>query len=139
MKGFKTALEKAGVSLRNEFIDYGDWEYDSGYRIAKKLLSLPHRPSAIFVMNDLMAAGCINYAQSAGLGIPQDLSVIGFDNREIARYLPVPLTTVQLPNKEIGHKSAKMVLDLLDGKEIEPNRLILPCQLVERASVASIN
>ncbi len=70
--------------------------------------------------------------------IPQDLSIIGFDNREIASYLPVPLTTIQVPNREIGHESAKMLLELTEGKTVEHNAIILPCNLIERASVASI-
>ena len=139
MKGFKTAIKKAGLKINDDHILYGDWEYESGYQLTRKLLALTHPPTAIFAMNDLMAAGCINSAQDAGLKIPKDLSIIGFDNREIARYLPVPLTTVQLPNKEIGHESAKMLLSLVEGQSAEPNSLILPCRLIERASVAAIS
>lgn len=138
MKGFKAALKKAGIKLRDDYVYYGDWEYDSGYQLTKKLLALPHSPTAIFAMNDLMAAGCINSAQDSGLKIPRDLSIIGFDNREIARYLPVPLTTVQLPNNEIGHESAKMILSLVEEQPIEQNCVILPCRLIERGSVASL-
>jgi LacI family transcriptional regulator len=138
MKGFVAAMEKAGLPVHPEFVSYGDWEYESGYRLTQQLLTLPHRPSAIFVMNDLMAAGSLNSAQQAGLKIPQDLSIIGFDNREIARYLPVPLTTVQLPNTEIGRESARMLLSLVEGTEVEEHCLILPCSLIERASVASL-
>lgn len=138
MKGFQSAIEKAGLQTRDNFVCYGDWEYESGYRLAQKLLALPVHPTAIFAMNDLMAAGCLKFAQESGLKVPQDLSIIGFDNREIARYLPVPLTTVQLPNNEIGHESAKMVLSLAEGEEVSQNCLILPCKLIERASVASI-
>lgn len=138
MKGFQSALETAGLQLREEYVLYGDWEYESGYHLAKNLLSLPHPPTAIFVMNDLMAAGCINSAQEYGLKIPEDLSIIGFDNREIARYLPVPLTTIQLPNREIGHESAKMILALVEGENMDQNCIILPCSLIERASVATL-
>jgi LacI family transcriptional regulator len=87
-------------------------------------------------MNDLMAAGCLNSAQESGLKIPQDLSIIGFDNREIASYLAVPLTTIQLPNTEIGHESAKMLLSLVEGHAVDQNSIILPCTLIERSSVA---
>jgi len=89
-------------------------------------------------MNDLMAAGGFKSAQEAGLKIPQDLSIIGFDNREIASCLPVPLTTIQLPNIEIGHESAKMLLSLAEGRPVNQNCIILPCKLIERSSVASI-
>jgi Transcriptional regulators len=138
MKGFSSALEESGLTLRPEYVDYGDWEYESGAQITEKLLSLPHPPTAIFAMNDLMAAGCMNYALQYGLRIPDDLSIIGFDNREIARYLPVPLTTIQLPNREIGHISADMVLSLAEGQEVEESCVILPCSLIERSSVATL-
>ena len=97
MEGFITSLCNADLPVRDEFLFYGDWEYPSGYEQMKNILALTNRPTAIFVMNDLMAAGCINSAQEAGLKIPRDLSIIGFDNREIASYLPVPLTTIQVP------------------------------------------
>ena len=138
MKGFVSAIEKSGLQQREDYICYGDWEYESGYRLTKKLLSLPTPPTAIFAMNDLMAAGCLNSAQESGWKIPQDLSIIGFDNREIARYLPIPLTTFQLPNTEIGHESAKMLLSLVEGQTVNQNCIILPCTLIERSSVASI-
>ena len=138
LKGFKSAIEKAGLQTRDEFIRFGDWEYDTGFQITRRLLSLPHRPSAIFAMNDLMATGCLNSAQEFGLQVPRDLSIIGFDNREISRYLPVPLTTIQLPNREIGHESARMLLALIDNIPIEQNSIILSCSLIERASVSSV-
>ena len=138
MKGYVSAMNMAGLPIKDEYLCFGDWEYESGYQQMKNLLALPNRPSAVFAMNDYMAAGCINAAQESGLKIPQDLSIIGFDNREIASYLPVPLTTIQVPNTEIGHESAKMLLSLIAGQTVKQNRIILPCTMIERASVASI-
>ena len=138
MNGFKDAVIKAGLPLRDEFIQYGNWEYESGFQITQKILSLTRRPTAIFAMNDLMAAGCINASLESGLKIPRDLSIIGFDNREIASYLPVPLTTLQVPNNEIGHECTNMLLELAEGQTLERNCIILPCTLIERASVATI-
>lgn len=138
MKGFSACMADAGLSIREDLIFYGDWEYQSGFMQCQKILELHKKPTAVFAMNDLMAAGCQNYALLVGLNVPQDLSIIGFDNREIASYLPVPLTTIQLPNTEIGHQSAKMLLDLIDGIEIRQNQMILPCVLIERNSVATL-
>jgi len=90
-------------------------------------------------MNDLMAAGCLNAAHEMGLKIPQVLSIIGFNNREIASYLPVPLTTIQLPTTEIGHQCAEMILALTKGLKVDQNRIILPCELIERNSVAQLS
>lgn len=138
MEGFLNSMKAAGLAIRREYIRYGDWEYESGYQQAQKLLTLPNRPTAIFAMNDLMAAGCLNAALEYGLNIPQELSIVGFDNREIAKYLLTPLTTIQLPNNEIGHESAKMLISLIKDKELKQRHVILPCSLIERASVAPI-
>lgn len=139
MEGFRNSMKEAGITIRSEYVRYGDWEYESGHQQTQKLLDLPNRPTAIFAMNDLMAAGCMNAALEHGLNIPQDLSIIGFDNREISRYLPIPLTTIQLPNNEIGHESAKMLVSLTKGEGLEQRHIILPCILIERASVAPIS
>ncbi len=138
LEGFHAAMEQAELPVHEDYIRYGDWEYDSGYQQIKNLLTLPKPPSAVFAMNDLMAAGCLNAAQEMGLRIPQDFSIIGFDNREIASYLPVPLTTIQLPTTEIGHQSAEMLLRLIDGGDVIDNGIILPCELIERNSVSRI-
>lgn len=137
MRGFLSVMEKHHLPVPAEYICYGDWEYPSGYRQAEILLNLPDRPSAIFVMNDVMAAGCINYAMKSGLTIPRDLSVFGFDNQPFASYLPVPLTTIQLPNVEIGHEGARMMLALVEGQTVDHNCVILPCRLIERGSVTA--
>lgn len=136
MEGFYYAMKNAGIPVEDNYICYGDWEYASGYQNTKRLLTQSNPPTAIFAMNDLMAAGCLNAAHEAGLGVPYDLSIVGFDNREISRYLSVPLTTIQLPTVEIGYKSAQMILSLQDGNPVNQNRIILPCSLLERSSVA---
>jgi LacI family transcriptional regulator len=86
-------------------------------------------------MNDLMAAGCIHALQEIGLSVPGDIAVVGFDNREIARYLQPPLTTVALPTAEIGVRSAKQILSLIQNPDVPPQREIIPCAIIERNSV----
>ena len=135
LKGFRKAMENAGLECPEEYILYGDWEYDSGCRCAKALLECSERPSAIFAMNDLMAAGCIHALKEAGLSVPGDMAVVGFDNREIARYLQPPLTTVALPTTEIGVRAARHMLSLIQNPETPPQREIIPCSIIERESV----
>ena len=135
LKGCQKAMDEAGLKLPNEYIRYGDWEYDSGYNCTKELLSCEDRPTAIFAMNDLMAAGCIHALQEAGLRVPGDIAVVGFDNREIARYLQPPLTTVALPNTEIGIRAAKHILSRIQNPDAPPQREIVPCSIIERESV----
>jgi LacI family transcriptional regulator len=133
--GIQMAMQQAGLSLPQEYIRYGNWEYESGMVQTGELLRLPIWPTAIFAMNDLMAAGCMAVLTSEGLRIPQDIAVAGFDNREIAEYLQPPLTTVALPTTEIGVQAALHIIDMISNPRIHPAREIINCSIVERASV----
>ncbi len=135
LSGFQLALQEAGLSVQMELIRYGDWEYGSGFALTKELIQMPVPPTAIFAMNDLMAAGCIHALNEAGLSVPQDMSVVGFDNREIAQYLQPPLTTVALPTKEIGVRAALHIMELIANPDTPPQREIIHCSIVERKSV----
>ena len=133
--GIQMAMQQVGLSLPQEYIRYGNWEYESGMVQTGELLRLPIRPTAIFAMHDLMAAGCMAVLTSEGLRIPQDIAVAGFDNREIAEYLQPPLTTVALPTTEIGVQAALHIIDMISNPRIHPAREIINCSIVERASV----
>lgn len=135
--GFESAMAEAGVAVQPEYIRWGDWEYRSGEMLCEELLSLPTPPSAIFSLNDLMAAGCLAAIHKRGLCIPEDISLAGFDNRDFASCLYPPLTTIALPNREIGCQSAQMLLTLLNDKDAEVQSQILPCALFVRNSVGT--
>ena len=133
--GIRMALQQAGLALPPEYIRYGDWEVESGKEQAMELLRLPEPPTAVFAMNDLMAAGAISAIQATGLRIPEDIAIVGFDNREIASYLQPPLTTVALPTTEIGTKAALHIIEMISMPYVHPVREIIPCSIVERDSV----
>ena len=133
--GIRMALQQAGLALPPEYIRYGDWEVESGKEQARELLRLPDPPTAVFAMNDLMAAGAISAIQAMRLQIPKDIAIVGFDNREIASYLQPPLTTVALPTTEIGTKAALHIIDMISIPYVHPVRDIIPCSIVERNSV----
>ena len=133
--GIQMAMQQAGLSLPQEYIRYGDWEYESGKTQTKALLELPSPPTAIFAMNDLMAAGCMAVLTSYGCRIPEDIAVAGFDNREIAAYLQPPLTTIGLPTTQIGVQAALHIIDMINNQRVHPAREIIPCSILERASV----
>ena len=135
LRGFQMAIQEAGLAIPSNFIRYGDWAYESGITQTQELLALPDRPTAIFAMNDLMAAGCIHALGDAGLRVPEDMAVVGFDNREIAGYLQPPLTTIALPTKKIGIHAAMHVLDLIRNPDAQPTREVLHCSIVKRQSV----
>ena len=135
MNGYQMAMREAGLPILDGYIRYGNWEYESGLEKTRELLALENRPTAIFAMNDLMAAGCYHALGEAGLSVPGDMAVVGFDNREIARYLQPPLTTVALPTKEIGVRAAIHIMEIIGNPALPPKREIIPCSIIERHSV----
>ncbi len=132
--GYRQAMDEAGLNVPQEYIRWGDWEYHSGEEQTDALLSLTIPPTAIFAMNDPMAAGCYAAIKRHGLTIPQDVSVVGFDNQEIASCLFPGLTTVALPNKEIGLTAAQQLLQRLQGQAVTAANITLPCRIIERES-----
>ena len=138
LSGFRAAMDEAGLYVPAEYIRWGDWEFQSGLEQGSALMSMSTRPTAIFVMNDTMASGCYRAIKNYGLHIPEDLSVVGFDNREIARLINPPLTTVELPNNRIGYEAAKHLLARIQKTETQAGELVLPCHIVDRDSVAPL-
>ncbi len=136
LKGYQKALEENNLIFNPSYIKVGDWEYESGYENAKELLSKKDRTTAIFAMNDLMAGGVIDAAREMGINIPKDLSLIGYDNRECSFFYVPKLTTVGLPLSEMGERSAKILIDLIDKKNTEETSIKIKCSIVERESAA---
>jgi LacI family transcriptional regulator len=99
-------------------------------------MDLPHPPTAIFCANDRMAVGCYEALKERGLTIPGDVSVIGFDDEEIARHLTPPLTTLVLPHREMGRWAVEKALSLARNKSGRFRPAKLECPLIERASIA---
>jgi LacI family transcriptional regulator len=139
MLGFQMALMESGLELRHEFIKIGDWKYEFGYRMCVELMNLHDHPTAIFAMNDVMALGALEAAYKNHIRVPEDLSVIGFDNTESSNYSNPKLTTIALPLKDMGYIAAEDIDKRLKGEPILNNSVILPCKLIKRDSVAKIN
>jgi LacI family transcriptional regulator len=116
LEGYKKTLEKYGVPLVEEWIQPGDWEVEGGYRGAQSLLQLSNHPTAIFAANDLMALGAIYAIQDAGLSVPHDIAVVGYDNREFTWIARPNITTVVMPVYEMGRIAAEILLQqIADG------------------------
>jgi len=129
--GFKKALDDYNVKLDSAYIKTANWDYEQGYQCAKELLNTIPPPTAIFAMNDLMAAGVLKAARKLGVKIPEQLSVVGFDNRELSMFTWPALTTVKIPLLEMGFNAAKGIYKLINNEKIE-NKYILSCELIER-------
>ncbi len=135
--GYRTALETAGVPVDPVLIRHGDFEIVDGVTHTAELLRLADPPTAIFALNDGMAIGVYHAANLAGMRIPADLSVVGFDDYPLDQWLAPPLTTVHQPLREMGAAAARMVVDLARGVTPELSRLELATKLVVRASTAA--
>jgi len=135
LKGYRRALTAAHIPFDAELVLTGDWSASAGYANTVKLLALAERPTAIFCQNDRTAIGCYEALKEAGLSIPDDMSVVGYDDEEISRHLHPQLTTVVLPHRQMGQWAVEQLSrGRPKGAAIAP--VELECTLVERSSVA---
>ena len=135
LKGFYRALTEHRIKIKPSLVAYGDWERQSGYNQAGSLINLG--ASAVFSFNDLMASGVYEKAAEMGLQIGKDLSLFGFDNRDISQgYVPA-LSTVEPPLHKIGHKCAEIILNQIKRRRAVKKRIFLPCTIHERNSISA--
>lgn len=134
--GYETALREAGLPIEPAWILAADSSPESGAQAAARLHSILPRPTAIFCYNDLTALGVLAYAREHGLRVPQDWSVVGFDDLFLSQHLYPPLTTVRQPMLEMGREAAAVLLGLIHGEETT-TRLQMPGELVIRQSTGA--
>ncbi len=134
LAGYREAAVAAGLDPDSIPLVHGDYQIASGSRAAAQLLADDDaRPTALLVANDMMAVGAIAHCRDAGLDVPGDLGIVGFDDIPTASLMTPPLTTVRQPGRELGIAAARMLLDLVDGREPERS-VTLPADLVVRGS-----
>ena len=136
LKGYRQALSTRDIPFDASLVREGDWQVSTGHAHALELLSLPDPPTALFCANDLMAVGALEAVREHGLEVPQQVSVVGYDDQDIARYTQPPLTTVLLPNYEMGRWAAESLIAQVNGGVVRRTSLKMDCPLVERDSVA---
>ncbi|XVQ08196.1 LacI family DNA-binding transcriptional regulator [Spirillospora sp. CA-255316] len=136
LDGYRGALESAGLPADAALIRHGDFHHESGYVQAGLLLELPDPPTAIFAGSDQQAYGACEAARERGLRIPQDLSIVGFDDLSVSRWFSPPLTTVRQPLAEMGSLAARMLFRMGRGETLETHRVELATELVVRESTA---
>lgn len=127
-RGFRAAMNAAGLRVEPDLIRQGNWSAGSGYDGVRHLLALPKPPTAIFCQNDRMAIGATEAVKEAGLRIPRDMSVVGYDDEEISRHLHPRLTTIVLPHRAMGARAARRLAAVETGKATQVE---LECTLVE--------
>jgi LacI family transcriptional regulator len=136
LDGYRAALESAGVPVDEALTVAGDFYHESGFTGCNRLMGLADPPTAVFAANDQMAMGAIEAIRRRGLRVPQEVSVIGFDDLPEMRWMAPPLTTVRQPLAEMGKVAARTVLRQARGKEVDSPRVELATELVIRASTA---
>ena len=140
LMGFRSALEAAGAPYDENYVRVADYTEESGFIAMTELLALDRRPTAVFAGNDMMAYGAYKALRDAGLAIPEDVSVVGFDDDYLSRYLNPGLTTMSLPAAGLGSIAAGMVAQEIVALErhsragVSPRQTILPTHMTVRSS-----
>jgi LacI family transcriptional regulator len=137
--GYRSALDRAGIRFDPALVEEGDFHHEGGFECGEKLLSLADPPTAIFAGSDQQAFGVYEAARQRRLRIPQDLSVIGFDDLRVTRWASPPLTTVRQPLAEMGRTAAQMLGELIENVTLRTNRIELSTELIVRESTAAYN
>jgi len=135
LEGFRAGLATAGLPAPPELIQTGDFTMASGTAGMAKLMELPQPPTAVLCGNDEMAYGAIRALHKLGLSVPEDVSVVGFDDQNMAEFYNPPLTTVNIPRQELGRHAARQLIDQLAGHAVA-REVVLPTRLVIRESTA---
>lgn len=138
LDGYKQALMEAGISINEKYIITGDYNPDSGFSAMEELLRLKDRPTAVFCFSDDMAIGAINALREYDYDIPNDMSVIGFDDIRYASLVSPKLTTIRQPLEQMGSKCMQVLLGLMNGKKDLDKYIELPTELVIRQSTGPL-
>jgi LacI family transcriptional regulator len=138
LQGFRGAMEAAGASVPKRYERNGEFRYEDGLAEGAALLDLPVPPTGIFSANDEMALGILEAARARGIRVPQDLSIVGFDDTEVARVSAPPLTTVAQPLRRMGTVALRTALQLGAGDRVDSHHVELATELIVRGSTAPL-
>jgi LacI family transcriptional regulator len=136
LAGFRSALQAAGIEPSPGLECESDFTVEGGKHAGERLLNRPHRPSAIFALNDNMAVGVLHAARRLGIAVPEELSLVGVDDAGLAATVVPPLTTIRQPLQEMGRVAVSLLWRILQERQIEPASVLLSTQLIVRESTA---
>ena len=134
LDGFVKTMQERQIPVRDEYIRHGDYGLPSARAAAEALLSMKDRPTALFVASDEMALETINIALAKGVRVPEELSIVGFDDNPVAANARIPLTTMRQPLAEMGRQGLDILYQQTHGKRSRPVKILLPTELIERQS-----
>ncbi|EGV1225696.1 DNA-binding transcriptional regulator CytR [Salmonella enterica] len=138
LQGYVQALRRSGIVVDPHYIARGDFTFEAGANALKQLLEQPLPPTAVFCHSDVMAPGALSWAKRQGLKVPDDLSIIGFDNIALAEFCDPPLTTVAQPRFDIGREAMLLLLDQMQGQNVSSGSRLMDCELIIRGSTRAL-
>lgn len=139
IRGFKQTLEEAGIDLPEDNILICNYRMEDGKRMAMELLRRPERPTALFCCNDLLAVGALQAAKEAGIDVPEQLSIISFDNTILAQVTDPQLTSVAQPMEQLGAAAVDLLLKEFEEKQEVKQRITLRTELIIRNSTSAVS
>jgi len=136
-QGYIETLQKFGLKRNDDWITHiSQIDFNLAFSYASSLLSQPNRPDAIFAVSDVYAIGAIHAAKKIGLRVPEDISIIGFDNIPVSTVIDPPLTTIDQPVSQIGYQSCELLIEKINNPLVPPKKIFLDTQLIIRESTA---
>ena len=139
VQGYRKALSKYNLVQDDALIIKGDFRAQTGFEATKDLLKIDNPPTAIFACNDMMAVGGLHAVDEAGLSVPKDISIVGFDDIPLASFTLPPLTTIYQPSQEMGSLAAKMVMERIKKPNLPTRKEVLPTSLITRKSCRALD
>ncbi|MBV8872662.1 MAG: ribose operon transcriptional repressor RbsR [Metakosakonia sp.] len=134
LEGYRDAMARAGLTIHDGDEIIGNFEFSGGLEAMQMLLALETRPQAVFICNDAMAVGAYLALYQAGLRVPQDIAIVGYDDIELAQYMTPPLTTIHQPKDELGELAIDVLIHRISDPTQQQQRLQLTPVLMERGS-----
>jgi DNA-binding LacI/PurR family transcriptional regulator len=138
LEGYRQALEEAGIPFMEEYVFQGDFLEEGGYQAVKQMLAREMRPSALLVTDDLMAFGVISALNEMGYAVPDDVSIVSFNNVPLARVSTPPLTTIDIDIYQLGYKGAQLLFDRIQNADLSVSYTMISTKLIERQSVKDV-
>ncbi|SFG21380.1 transcriptional regulator, LacI family [Halobacillus alkaliphilus] len=139
LNGFLTSTKSLGLDIQDEYIVNGDYfSREGGYEAMKKLLALPHLPTAVYAAGDELAIGAMKAIKDAGYSVPEDFSIIGFDDIDIAQFVNPPLTTIRQNTEALGKEAAELLLRQINSRQKMNDSIVVPVELVIRDSCKAL-
>lgn len=137
-KGYKKALDSYGIKFSKELLSLGEFVEEGGYNASKKLIEQKNRPTAIVVADDLMAFGAMRAIKAQGLSIPDDISIIGFNDTPLASYVDPPLSSMQIFVYDLGYNASETLINQLEEPDGNKKHIIIPTSLKVRRSTGNV-